>query len=105
MKNGTLKVILPFATFALICGILYVFFLKGLDVPAPMVNPKPALTRPVPKPELPDPVFGSFGPADSYMPGPGWAAGTCAHGESFVPARSGSLNAIKIAIEPPEGGL
>jgi hypothetical protein len=101
-----LRVIPPFVTLTLICGALYLFFFRGLNVPAPKPGPTPELARPAPQPELPAPVFSSFGPANSYMPAPGWAAGTCAHGESFVLSRSGALSAIEIAIEPdgmPEG--
>jgi hypothetical protein len=99
MKNRMLKVILPFATLALSCGVLCLFFFRGLNVPAPMPSPKPVLTKPVPQPESQNPVFSSFGPTNSYIPGSDWAAGTCAHGESFVPARSGTLSLIEVAIE------
>lgn len=99
MNNRIIKIILSAGTFVLISGVLCFFFFSGLNRPASMPNPKPA-AEPVPKAESPTPVSNSFGPANSYMPGPGWAAGSCAHGESFVPARSGSLSAIQIAIEP-----
>jgi hypothetical protein len=99
MKNSIFKIILPAATFVLISGILCFFLFRGLNSPAPISNPKPA-TAPVPKAESPSPVSSSFGPANSYVPGPGWAVGTCAHGEAFVAARSGALSMIEIAIEP-----
>jgi hypothetical protein len=44
--------------------------------------------------------FNSFGPTNSYVAGSGWAAGTSAHGESFVAPRTGELSMIRIAIEP-----
>jgi hypothetical protein len=102
MKYNLLKIIVAAATFVLICGILCFFFFIGLNKPPSVTNSSSGLTTAVPKAESPGPVFSYFGPGNSYLPGPGWAAGTCAHGEAFVPARTGTLSVLEIAIEPDD---
>ncbi len=102
MKNNPLTIIITAATFVLTCGIFCFFFFTGLNKPPSLTNSKSGLTTKVPTPESLSPVFSYFGPGNSYLPGPGWAAGTCSHGEACVPARSGTLNVIEIAIEPDD---
>lgn len=45
-------------------------------------------------------AFDSFGPAHTFGTNC-WAVGGSAHADWFIPAQSGSLSAIELALEPP----
>jgi hypothetical protein len=99
MNNRSIRILIRFLS-AVLTGVTLTLFFRGLNSPTRIHRTAAPPVKSSPANATDSGFFNSFGPANSFVAGTGWAAGTSAHGESFVAPRAGTLSMIRIAIEP-----